>query len=50
MNLNIRHYSNPNAVGYLGWIEPEDKSWIVFIDLDGKAVFFGERDPDGGVR
>lgn len=49
MNLTIRHYSDPQSVGFLGTIEPEDKSWIVFVALDGSAVFFGDRDPVTGA-
>lgn len=34
-----------------GWIEPDDLSWILFIDVDGRVTMFDERDPvTGGVR
>lgn len=34
-----------------GWIEPDDLSWIMFVDIDGKPVVFLDRDPvTGGVR
>ncbi len=34
-----------------GWIEPEDLSWIVFIDAAGKPTVFLDRDPvTGAVR
>ena len=32
-----------------GYIEPEDGSWIAFIDRDGKPVFFLNRDPATGA-
>jgi hypothetical protein len=32
-----------------GWIEPDDKSWIAFIDVAGKPTFYLNRDGDGGV-
>lgn len=32
-----------------GWIEPEDLSWIAFIDMEGKPTFFLNRDENGGV-
>lgn len=31
------------------WIEPEDKSWILFMAPDGTPKFYPERDKDGGV-
>jgi hypothetical protein len=50
-NINVRRYSNPHAVGgWAGWIEPDDKSWIAFIDIEGRAKFYLERDPvTGGI-
>jgi len=32
-----------------GWIEPEDRSWIMFVDGEGKPVVFLNRDADGAV-
>lgn len=32
-----------------GWIEPEDGSWIAFIDREGRPVFFLNRDPQTGA-
>jgi hypothetical protein len=32
-----------------GWIEPDDQSWIVFIDADGRPVMFLDRDPQTGA-
>jgi hypothetical protein len=49
-NIKVGRYSNPGAVGgWAGWIEPGDRSWIAFIDIDGKPLFFLNRDQDGGV-
>jgi len=49
-NIHVKRYKNPEAVGYQGWLEPEDLSWIAFIDLEGKPVFYLHRDPvTGGV-
>lgn len=47
-NITVERYES----GYCGWqgcISPADRSWIVFIDPDGKPVFWGERDEDGAV-
>lgn len=32
-----------------GWIEPEDRSWIVFVEHDGTPHVFLNRDEAGGV-
>jgi len=32
-----------------GWIEPDDLSWIAFIDVDGRPTFFLDRDPATGA-
>lgn len=37
------------GVHWQGWIEPQDKSWIAFIDCDGRPVFFLNRDPETGA-
>lgn len=35
---------------FAGWIEPADKSWIIYLDADGRPdVYFANRDADGGV-
>jgi len=48
-NIIVGRYANPKAVGWAGWIEPEDKSWIAFIDLNGTPTFFLERDAVTGA-
>ena len=48
-NINVGRYSNPKATGWAGWIEPEDKSWIAFIGLDGRPVFYLHRDSESGA-
>lgn len=48
-NIIVGRYSNPETrKHWQGWIEPEDQSWIAFIDGDGHPVFFLDRDPDTG--
>lgn len=33
-----------------GWIEPEDRSWIIWLDTEGKpALYYAERSATGGV-
>lgn len=48
-NITVGRYKNPQNVGWAGWIEPEDKSWIAFVDLEGHPVFFLCRDPNTGA-
>lgn len=49
-NISVTRYSNPKATGWAGYIEPADLSWIAFIGLDGRPLFFLNRDPaTGGI-
>lgn len=48
-NIAVHRYDDPK-VGWAGYIEPEDGSWILFIGFDGKPVFFGEREANGAVK
>ena len=51
-NIKVGRYSNLETRKFWqGWIEPEDLSWIVFIDAAGKPTVFLDRDPvTGAVR
>lgn len=50
-NLTIGRYDHESiTVDYAGWIEPNDRSWIIFLGADGKpAVYYDQRDAGGGV-
>ena len=48
-NIRVGRYQHPQSVGWAGWIEPEDLSWIAFIDLKGEVTFFLDRDPETGA-
>lgn len=48
-NIAVRRYANPEELGWAGWIEPKDLSWIVFIRADGSPVIFMHRDPVTGA-
>lgn len=48
-NIKVGRYSNPESVGWQGWIEPRDRSWIAFIRLDGSQIFFLNRDKKTGA-
>ncbi len=51
-NIKVGRYSNPETQKFWqGWIEPEDLSWIMFIDAVGQPTVFLNRDPiTGAVR
>jgi len=48
-NIQVHRYNDPKSVGWQGWIEPDDRSWIAFVDLHGHPVFFLNRDPETGA-
>lgn len=49
-NLVIERYDDDRLAHWGGLIEPEDRSWIIFLDEHGKPeVYWAERDADGGV-
>lgn len=48
-NIKVTRYVNPKATGWAGYIEPDDLSWIAFVGLDGRPVFFLNRDPATGA-
>ena len=48
-NITVTRYPVPAEVGWQGYIEPDDRSWIVFVDNDGHPVAFLNRDPDTGA-
>jgi hypothetical protein len=47
-NITIGRYAD-NSHGYDGWIEPADRSWIMFVRVDGHAEFYGDRDRETGA-
>jgi hypothetical protein len=49
-NIHVRRYKD--AHNFQGSVEPEDRSWIVFIDKDGHATFWrkGELDVPVGLE
>ena len=48
-NISITRYAHPKAVGWAGYIEPEDRTWIMFIGLDGRPMVYLNRDPETGA-
>lgn len=50
-NLTIGRYDHESITkDFAGYIEPAEKSWIIYLDADGKpALYWPKRDADGGV-
>lgn len=48
-NITVGRYEHPESAGFVGWIEPEDKSWVAFVDSGGHPQFFLDRDPVTGA-
>lgn len=47
-SITVKRYPDPVVLGWAGFLEPADKSWIGFIDLQGRPTFFLNRDPTSG--
>ncbi len=47
-NIHVSRYSNPESVGYQGTVEPEDRSWIVFVKLDGSPSLWRRTESELG--
>jgi hypothetical protein len=48
-NITVGRYDHPDSTGYQGWIEPDDRTWIMFVASDGSPVAFLNRDPETGA-
>lgn len=47
--IHVKRYNNPAAVGYQGSVEPDDRSWIVFIDNEGLATLWRRVESKSGA-
>lgn len=48
-DIKIERYNTPNA-SWGGNIQPEDRSWIIFLDPNGcPSMYWSERDDSGAV-
>ncbi len=47
-DISVKRYKHPKRHGWAGWMEPQDKSWIVFVGTDGRPIIFLNRDPVSG--
>lgn len=48
-NITVGRYDKPAEVGYQGWIEPGDRTWIAYVSNDGAPTVFLNRDPETGA-
>jgi len=46
--IEVGRYADPKAVGYQGWIIPEDHSWNLFVTTEGH-VEIHTRDSEGSL-
>lgn len=47
-NITVGRY-NKDMQDWQGWLEPEDKTWIMFIRADGSPIVYLDRDPETGA-
>lgn len=39
-NIHIKRYEPTQGTGFQGCIEPEDRSWVVFLDAAGRPTLW----------
>ena len=49
-NIRVKRYSNPEATGYQGYVEDQDKQWVLFISTEGHVLMYDQREEDGAVK
>lgn len=47
--VKVGRYTNPEKIGWQGWLEDEAETWIVFVALDGSVKAYLRREKDGAV-
>lgn len=47
-NIHVRRYQHPDSTQYRGWVEPEDRSWILFIPQEGAPQLYLEVECEDG--
>lgn len=49
-NITVGRYGHESVrEHWQGWIEPDDMSWIMFVQADGSPIVFLDRDPVTGA-
>ena len=49
MDIIVKRYPDPKAVGFTGYVEDKTRAWIVFVDLKNQPTVFINRDPETGA-
>lgn len=47
-NIEVHRYA-PKATGWQGYVQPADRSWIMFVKDDGSVWVSMDRDPATGA-
>lgn len=48
--IHVKRYAEPTPGPYVGSIEPNDRSWVLFVRADGPPELWVAIDPEGSVR
>jgi len=48
-NVEVHRYRGQVSEQWQGWMEPADKTWIVFVAADGRVKLYDKRDPATGA-
>ncbi len=52
-SIHVRRYGPGGPAGFLGTVEPDDRSWIIYVDKQNQASFWRRRettDEEGRVE
>ena len=47
--VTFTEYDSWDALPWKGYLEPQDRSWIVYVDHTGAGSLWTQRDPSGAV-
>lgn len=48
-NIQVHRYAPGDGGDWAGWIEDEERTWILFVHEDGSVMAFLNRDETGAV-
>lgn len=48
-DVTVHRYDAAPVAGFIGYIEPADRSWILYVAEDGEPHFYPHRADDGRV-
>lgn len=47
--LKVGRYTEADRSEFVAWVEPPDRTWILFLRKDGTPVLYPNRDPKTGA-